>query len=202
MRKKGKYLKKITDLANNPNAILVFQDEVHYTVQTSISSMWAIKGSKPKVKSYPGKDNISYSGFVIPSTGKLFTCKPEWFNYETTIDSIRAFLKSNPLPENHKYYLIMDNAPWHKKAKRLIKENSNQEYSDIADKIVFVYLPPYSPDLNPIEQVWRLTRRDATHNIFFSDVHELEQAVDDYYSLFAVPNTWLKSLCSFNFTLV
>ncbi|MDE7099509.1 MAG: transposase, partial [Ruminococcus sp.] len=63
----------------------------------------------------------------------------------------------------------------------------------------FVYLPPYSPDLNPIEQVWRLTRRDATHNIFFSDVHELEQAVDDYYSLFAVPNTWLKSLCSFNF---
>ena len=137
--------------------------------------MWAIKGSKPKVKSYPGKDNISYSGFVIPSTGKLFTCKPEWFNYETTISSIRAFLKSNPLSENHKYYLIMDNAPWHKKAKRLIKENSNQEYSDITNKIVFVYLPPYSPDLNPIEQVWRMTRRDATHNIFFNDVHELEQ---------------------------
>ena len=93
----------------------------------------------------------------------------------------------------------MDNAPWHKKAKRLIKENSNQEYLDIADKVVFVYLPPYSPYLNPIEQVWRLTRRDATHNIFFRDAHELEQAVDEYYSLFTVPNTWLKSLCSFNF---
>ena len=161
--------------------------------------MWAIKSSKPKVKSYPGKDKISYSGFVIPSTGKLFTCKPEWFDYETTISAIRDFLKANPVPENYKYYLIMDNAPWHKKAKRLIKENSNQEYSDIADKVVFVYLPPYSPDLNPIEQVWRLTRRDATHNIFFRDVHELEQSVDEYYSLFTVPNTWLKSLCSFNF---
>ena len=76
------------------------------------------------------------------------------------------FLKAYPLPENHKYYLIMDNAPWHKKAKRLIKENSNQDFSDIVNKIVFVYLPPYSPDLNPIEQVWRITRRDATHNIF------------------------------------
>ena len=84
-----KAYKKTADLANNPNAILVFQDEVHYKVQTSISSMWAIKGSKPKVKSYPGKDNISYSGFVIPSTGELFTCKPQWFNYETTISSIR-----------------------------------------------------------------------------------------------------------------
>ena len=125
------------------------------------------------------------------------------------------------MPENCKYYLIMDNAPWHKKVKRLIKENSNQEYSDIADKVVFVYLPlyspdlnpieqvwrltrrdathKYSPDLNPIEQVWRLTRRDATHNIFFRDVHELEQAVDEYYSLFNAPNTWLKSLCSFKF---
>ena len=89
--------------------------------------MWAIKGSKPKVKSYPGKDNISYSGFVIPSTGELFTCKPQWFNYETTISSIRDFLNANPVPENCKYYLIMDNAPWHKKARRLIKENSNQE---------------------------------------------------------------------------
>ena len=86
----------------------------------------------------------------------------------------------------------MDNAPWHKKAKRLIKENLNQEYSDITNKIVFVYLPPYSPDLNTIEQVWRMTMRDATHNIFFNDVHELEQAVDDYYSLFSVPNIWLK----------
>ena len=92
--KNEKPIKKIADLANNPNAILVFQDEVHYTVQTSISSMWAIKGSKPKVKSYPGKDKISYSGFVIPSTGKLFTCKPEWFDYETTIRSIRDFLKA------------------------------------------------------------------------------------------------------------
>ena len=191
--------KKIADLANNPNAILVFQDEVHYTVQTGISSMWAVKGSKPKVKSYPGKDKISYSGFVIPSTGKLFTCKPEWFDYETTIKSIRDFLKTNPAQENCKYYLVMDNAPWHKKAKRLIKENFNQEYSDISDKVIFVYLPPYSPDLNPIEQVWRLTRCDAAHNIFFRDVHKLEQAVDDYYSLFTVPNIWLKSLCSFNF---
>ena len=58
--------KKIADLANNPNAILVFQNEVHYTVQTGISNMRAIRGSKPKVKSYPGKDKISYSGFVIP----------------------------------------------------------------------------------------------------------------------------------------
>ena len=36
-----------------------------------------IERKELKVKSYPGKDNISYSDFVIPSTGELFTCKLE-----------------------------------------------------------------------------------------------------------------------------
>lgn len=94
----------------------------------------------------------------------------------------------------------MDNAPWHKKAKRLIKENADGQYNDINYKIVFVYLPPYSPNLNLIEQVWRMTRREAKHNKFFNSAEDLEQTIDDYYSLYNQPNDWLKSLCSFHFT--
>ena len=100
--------------------------------------MWALKGSKPKIKSYPGRQKISYSGFVIPSTGQLFTYKPEKFTFETTIDALRAFLKNCPPPENHQYYMVMDNASWHKKDKRLIKENAEQKYADMIDKVVFV----------------------------------------------------------------
>ena len=61
------------------------------------------------MKSKPGKENVSYSGFVIPSTGELFTDKPEWFDYETTISSIRSFLNAYPLSSGEKYYLVMDN---------------------------------------------------------------------------------------------
>ncbi|MBO4374318.1 MAG: transposase [Lachnospiraceae bacterium] len=53
----------------------------------------------------------------------------------------------------------MDNAPWHKKTKRLVQEEQLEEYSDILEDIEFIKLPPYSPDLNPIEQVWRITRK-------------------------------------------
>ena len=52
---------------------------------------------------------MSYSGFVIPESGVLFTTKPETFNYETTIESIRAFLTANPVPEGKKYAIVMDN---------------------------------------------------------------------------------------------
>lgn len=197
--KNERLLKKIKDIQEIPNAKLVFQDEVHFNVQTDISSIWAVKGSTPKIKSKPGKEKVSYSGFVIPSTGELFTDKPDTFTFETTISSIRSFLSVYPPETGAKYYLVMDNASWHKKAKRLIKENTNGIYSDIKAQIVFVYLPPYSPDLNPIEQVWRITRKDAKNNKYFSDKAELEETLDSYYDVFAKPNDTLRRLCSFNF---
>lgn len=104
--------------------------------------------------------------------------RPEKFNYETTISSIRSFLEAHPAPEGKKYALVMDNAPWHKKTMRLIGEEHATEYSDIFTSVTFVKLPPYSPDLNPIEQVWRITRRENTHNVFFPTLAKLKDAVD------------------------
>jgi hypothetical protein len=70
--------------------------------------------------SKPGNNSVSYSGFLIPATGALYVNKPEWFNYETTIQSFRDFIKQNPLIAGKKYLMILDNAPWHTKAIRLI----------------------------------------------------------------------------------
>lgn len=149
------------------------------------------------MKSFPGRQKSSYSGFVIPDTGELFVSKPEVFNYATTIESIREFLAVRPLPEGKKYALIMDNAPWHKKTIRLVETESCPEYEDIRNSVVFVKLPPYSPDLNPIEQVWRITRRENTHNVFFPNLTTLVDTVDAAFAAWAVPNDQLASLCSF-----
>ena len=129
-----------------------------------VTFLWALIGSRPKVKSAPGRKSIAYSGFVIPSTGVLWVNKPGWFTYETVIESIRGFLKANPIDGDRKYYMVMDNAPWHRKAKRLIIENAGGIYQDIVDKVVFVYLPPRSPDLNPIEQVLSFRKNQISRN--------------------------------------
>lgn len=172
---------------------------MHFQQQTSVTAKWYKKGSKPKVKSFPGKSKISYSGFVIPDTGVLFTKSPDKFDYLTSIESVRAFLEDCPAPIGKKYAIVMDNAPWHKKMYRLVVTENSDEYSDIRDKVVFILLPPYSPDLNPIEQVWRITRRDAKNNKYFSDASALEEELDDYYSVLSKPNETLRSLCSFEF---
>ena len=124
---------------------------MHFQIQTTVTSGWYKKGSAPTVKSFPGRFKTSYSGFVIPESGILFTAKPEKFNYETTIDSVRSFLTAHPVPEGKKYALVMDNAPWHKKTMRLIEQEMLPEYEDIRKSVAFIKLPPYSPDLNPIE---------------------------------------------------
>ena len=124
-------------------------------------------------------------------------CKPSWFNYETTIACFREYISANPIAGDKKYAFIVDNAPWHKKAVRLIEDEKDPEYSDIRKKAVFVKLPPYSPDLNPSEQVWRITRRENTHNVYFSSKAVLEAIVDNAFAKWAAPNKQLKSLCSF-----
>ena len=175
----------------------MYQDEVHFQIQTTVTSGWYKKGSAPTVKSFPGRFKTSYSGFVIPESGILFTAKPEMFNYSTTIDSIRSFIDKHPAPVGKKYALVMDNAPWHKKTKRLVYDEAQLEYTDILENVVFIMLPPYSPDLNPIEQVWRITRRENTHNTFFTSLSVLESTVDSAFASWAVPNDQLRSLCTF-----
>ncbi len=184
-------------MSENPSITPVFQDEVHFQAQTSITRTWAPKGSEPKVMSKPGKNKIAYSGFVIPATGELYVTKPGWFNYESVIQSFRDFIKAHPVSNGKKYCIILDNAPWHKKAIRLIWKEELDEYADIRAAMEYLSLPPYSPDLNPIEQVWRKTRREKTHNRYFATLSTLTETLDEYFLGFAKPNEQLKSLCSF-----
>ena len=54
------------------------------------------------------------------------------------------------------------------KAVRLIEAEMQPEWPDIRESVTFIKLPPYSPDLNPIEQVWRIYVAKAPHNGFFA----------------------------------
>ena len=177
--------------------MVIYQDEVHFQITTSVTRKWVVKGSKPKVKSAPGRKSVPYSGYVIPRTGELIVTKPSWFTYETVIDSFRQLLKNYPVADKKRIYLILDNAPWHKKTVRLVQAEALPEYQDIRDKMSFIFLPPYSPDLNPIEQVWRITRREITHNTYFANPQILEYTLDDYFAFYRQPNDKLASLCAF-----
>lgn len=51
-----------------------------------------------------------------------------------------------------------------------------------------IFLPPYSPDLNPIERLGRLTRRFCTHNKYLDCLDELAATVLGFFEEHAAPN--------------
>ncbi|KAG0848086.1 hypothetical protein G6F17_011958 [Rhizopus arrhizus] len=74
----------------------------------------------------------------------------------TTADHYMRFLREtldilDKYDQMRGYYFIMDNAPIHKEIEDILNER-NKDYK-------CVYLPPYSPELNPIEQFWALVKR-------------------------------------------
>ena len=178
---------------------MVSQDEVHFTQRSTTAPKLVKRGSRPRVASYPGRAKASYSGFVElgKDNGRLFVDSPERFTWETTVASIRGYLSTVGEGDGRRIWMILDNAPWHRKAKRLIREDD--AYADIRGRVTFLDIPPYSPDLNPIEQVWRVTRREVTHNRFFATMDDERRELEAWFGELAAPNEKLASLCTFDF---
>ena len=185
----------------DPEALVVSQDEAHFTQRSTVTARLVKRGSRPRVASYPGRAKVSLSGFVGvgANNGRLFIASPERFTWESTIASIRSYLATVDSKDKRKIWMILDNAPLPRKAKRLIGEED--EYKEIGERVSFLDIPPYSPDLKPIEQVWRVARREVTHNRFFSSRDNEKQELEAWFAALAAPNQKLARLCTFHFKL-
>lgn len=58
------------------------------------------------------------------------------------------------------------------------------------------FLPPYSPELNAIERVWKLTRRLCTHDRYFPVLEELIETIFSQFDPWRKPNQTLRRLCA------
>ena len=58
------------------------------------------------------------------------------------------------------------------------------------------FLPPYCPELKPIERVWKLARRNCLHNRYFSDLSDLIEVVENQSEQWRKGNTTLHCLCA------
>ena len=58
------------------------------------------------------------------------------------------------------------------------------------------FLPPYSPELNPIERVWKLTRRRCLHNRYFDHLQDVIAAVKSEFTTWTTRNDVLRRLCA------
>jgi len=90
---------------------------------------------------------------------------------------------------HRKMVVILDNARYHHATLHAAWRRL------VADHFRLHFLPPYSPELNPIERVWKLVRRRCLHNRYFANLDELMAAVDPTFRIWSRPNTTLQRLC-------
>jgi len=120
---------------------------------------------------------------ISPITGDDFTL----FLPEVNTDMMNIYL--NELVKNYadkNILLFMDQAAWHK-SKSLNK----------LDNVEIRFLPPYSPELNPVEKLWWWLRKETTHNLIFETIEHLMDALENKYRELTAEK--LKTLCSCSF---
>jgi transposase len=93
-------------------------------------------------------------------------------------------------PPNKKMVIILDNSRYH-------HARSLQPWLwDHRRKLRLDFLPPYSPQLNPIERLWKLTRKLCVHNRYFPTLQDLILTVGNQFAIWAKSNDTLRRLCA------
>jgi len=170
----------------DPTIQLWAEDEVHFQRHSTVTRMWSLKGQQPRVISASTRQKVNYFGALNLKTGRLLTQKSPTFNADTFENFLHYLLRRT----RGQLLLILDNARWHRAQDLKPFFNKNQ------NRLVRVFLPPYSPELNPIERVWRITRRQVTHNRYFESVEDLEMALSSLFFKWELPNNTLSTLCA------
>ena len=163
-------------------------DECHFQQHGSRCTMWVPPEEKdPIVFHAPTKKSISLFGHVNVSSGKLVNLMAPVFNAETFNQFIKMLIKHGSKKKRH--IIILDNARYHHAT--LLKPwlHKNQK------KIQFLFLPPYSPELNPIERVWKMIRKNYIHNQYLPSLEYLKKIVKEQINIWGKSNIVLHKLC-------
>ena len=166
-------------------------DEVHFQQHGSRCRMWVPPEMKDPVCYHaPTRKSISFFGAVRLRDGKLVMSRPEgMFDAQTCWQFLRK-LEGIARRTGRKAVVISDNARYHHAS---LHEGWRNE---VADHFSLYFLPPYSPQLNPIERVWKLIRRCCLHNRYFHELIDVVRALEPRLHDWSRPNSTLRRLCA------
>jgi transposase len=184
-------IKKLRLLARRDDVDLWFLDECHFQQHGSRSFMWVPpEDVDPIVFLAPTRKSIGIMGAVCAADGRLVTMTQERFNASSFLFFLEKLLRHRR--SNRRLIVVLDNARYHKAS------DIQPWLWDHRDLLRLDFLPPYSPELNNMERVWKLTRRLCTHNRFFPILRELLYVVTEQLARWQKPNRILHQLCAVN----
>ncbi|NDE83090.1 MAG: IS630 family transposase [Chlamydiia bacterium] len=164
------YYEKLVQTRPEDEPIL-FGDGVHPTMATKITYGWIRTGQDKAIPTTASRTRLNLMGSI-----DLETMEVTLGSYET-IDSVSMEEHFQKLREKYpkapKIHLILDQGPY----------NTSKDTRRAALKagIILHYLPSYSPNLNPIERLWKIMNEYARNNRFFKTAQEFREAILGFF---------------------
>ena len=144
-----------------------FADESRYGLLPNLRRVWSIKGQRP-YKSWQSKYQWSYCyGAIDAVDGDAVFIQTPSVNLDWTEAFLVELLKTYP---NHEHIVVWDGAGFHPQ---------NDDHPKIPAGLHTLRLPPYSPELNPIEKLWDLIQ-DHTANKLWPTIARMDQVVAEH----------------------
>lgn len=155
--------------ATRVKGLILFEDEASFAQWGSLAYTWARVGQTPQIKTSGKRRGYKVFGAVEYFSGRVFYRR---FEGKFNSQSYQAFLEEVLEKTSEHIFLVQDGARYH-------TSREMQEFFERQRERLSVYqLPAYSPDYNPIEYLWRKTKRKGTHNKYFAEFGKLGEAVE------------------------
>lgn len=166
---------------------ILFVDESMIRDYQAIHQTWFERGKQRIIKTYGKHRGVKLVGYLNYETGEIYCEEHEAYDAEVFLGFLKNILSRN---KNGKTVVILDNARIHhaKLLQPLLKENE--------ERLQLMYLPPYSPDLNLIEGLWKWLKEKVVYNVFYKTVPEIRKNVNTFLdAISATPEAVIQRLC-------
>lgn len=160
-----------------------WQDEMRVGQQGSLSRIWAEKGTRPRVVKQRQFLSAYIFGACCPEKDKACALVLPEVNSEMM--QLHLWEISKCVEKDHHAIILLDRASWHM-----------TEQMQMPPNISFVPLPPYSPELNSMEQLWQQLRKLKLSNTSYKNHKEIEDACCEAWNMFVSDEGNVKRLCS------
>lgn len=146
---------------------MVVVDEMRLQEEPNHFYRWNQKGNPPVIKIRREKQAVSFYGGLSLKTGRVTINLSSWQDSEQTCLFLDELKKK--YQERGKVLVVWDNASWHKsrRIRQWLKENNQDGWLEL------MFLPPYCPELNPQERVWKALRKNLSQVVGKYDFQEV-----------------------------
>ncbi len=171
---------------------IYFMDGVHPQHNTMAAYGWILKGEDKEIKSNTGRQRLNLNGAVNVESHEIIIREDPSLNAQSSIALFEQLEERNP--EAQAIHVIADNASYYRS--RVVKN-----YLETS-KIQLIFLPPYSPNLNLIERVWKFFKKKVLYNQYYESFAEFKTTCLDFFAKMDRHKSELKTLLTENFQFV